>query len=121
MISVSGVVNRFDNGRYSRDFAQSISKIIPPLEEAVAYEYISMRSVHYFGRSIPVAKDISVLYEHYYNKGAWIIATAAHLEKLLGDSRFRQVYYKQEAEFRKGKLGSGALFHKSAPIVKDDI
>jgi len=89
---------------------------VPQSDNLIAYEYISNRSVHYFGRIIPVIKDKSVLYKH-YKDGNWVIATVDHLEKLSQDDRFRMVYYREKAELRRRDNASGALFHKSAPFV----
>jgi len=119
MISYVSFVNPLDPGRYSRDFARKIAKIIPQSDRLIAYEYISPRSVQYFGRAISVTKDTAVLYEH-YNQGCWVVATAARLEKLKKDDRFRRVYYEEKAKCKRRQTGAAALFHKSADVVEND-
>jgi len=126
MVSSASFVNPLDSGKYSRDFSRKAAEIVPQSEKLMAYGYISARSVHYFGRVIPVITDKSVVHKH-YEDGDWIIATAGHLENLLQDNRFKKVYYEEKAEFRKSVIGSGALFHKparpaggSAPVIKDN-
>jgi len=106
--------------RYSRDFSKRIRQIVPPSSELVAYEYISDRSVQYFGRIIPVEQDISQLYKR-YERGAWVVATAGHMEKIDKDGRFRRVYYKEKAERRRQDDAGGALYHKSAKILGSEL
>jgi len=76
--------------------------------------------VQYFGRPILETDDRTVLYEH-YERSDWVLATAGHLEKLTQDGRFRKVYYMEKAEHRRRHNRAGALFHKSAPKVKDGL
>jgi len=116
MIGYVTFLNPLDYSRYSRNFSKRLTQIVPQSDNLIAYEYISNRSVHYFGRIIPVIKDKSVLYKH-YKEGNWVIATVDHLGKLSQDDRFRMVYYREKAELRKRDNASGALFHKSAPFV----
>jgi 4-amino-4-deoxy-L-arabinose transferase-like glycosyltransferase len=116
MVGYVTFLNPLDYNRYSRDFSKKLAQIVPQSDNLIAYEYISNRSVHYFGRVIPEITDKSVLYER-YEQGDWVVATADRLEKLQTDGGLRMVYYKQKAE-RKGQDDApGALLHKSAPIV----
>jgi hypothetical protein len=119
MIGYTTFLNPLDYERYSRDFSKKLAQIVPQSENMVAYEYISNRSVHYFGRVIPEIKDRSVLYER-YRQGDWVVATAGHLEKLQADNKLRMVYYKEKAERRGQEDAPGALFHKSAPFVAEE-
>lgn len=112
-------INPMDYNRYSRDFSRKIANIVPQTDKLVAFEYISDRSVHYFGIPISEINDMAAIYE-YYQEGNWVVATAGHLDKIDQDGRFRQVYYKQKAERRKHMNAPGALFHKSAPLVGNE-
>jgi len=105
--------NPLDYNRYSRNFSKKIATIVPKSDRLIAFEYISNRSVHYFGRVIPQINDKAKLYKHYEN-GDWIVATAGHLEKLQADGKLKIVYYKEKAERRRQQNAPGALFHKSA-------
>jgi len=116
MIGYTTFLNPLDYNRYSRDFSRRLAQIVPQSDNLIAYEYISDRSVHYFGRTIPEITDKSVLYER-YEQGDWVIATAGHLEKLQTDGRLKMVYYKQKAERTGQQDAPGALFHKSVPFV----
>jgi 4-amino-4-deoxy-L-arabinose transferase-like glycosyltransferase len=116
IVGYATFLNPLDYSRYSRDFSRKLAQIVPQSDNLIAYEYISNRSVHYFGRIVPVVNDKAVLYDR-YEQGDWVVATAGHLEKLQTDGRLRMVYYRQKAERRKQQVGSGALFHKSAPFV----
>ncbi len=118
MIGYIHLFNPLDYNQYSRIFSSKIGQIVPESDELVAYEYVSNRSVYYFGKIIPEIKDISEVYEHYEQDG-WVMATAEHLEKLEADGRFRKVYSKQRAERRLSGDAAGALFHKSATVVKN--
>jgi hypothetical protein len=119
MISYNNLTNPTDYNRHSRDFSGKVAEIIPQSENLVAYKFISLRSVHYSVRVIPVITDESVLYKH-YEDGDWVIATGGSLEVLSQDSRFRRVWYKEKAERWGPRDTDGALFHKSAAVIKDD-
>ena len=118
MVCYASLLCPLDRNRYSRDFSKKIAEIIPQSEKLWAFQYISNRSVHYFGKTIPVINDKSKLYEH-YKQGDWLVATAGHLQELLQDGRLRMVYYRKKAERRRQDDASGALFHKSAPAIKE--
>jgi len=110
-----------NNNNYTRKFALEILEKVPITDNLAAYGYVSPRVVHYFGRPILKLQDKSSLYQH-YQQGDWVIATAGELEELEQDGRFKKVYYNEKAEMRK-RIGStrGALFHKSAPKLKDTL
>lgn len=120
MISYVSFINPLEKDRYSKDFAQKIAGIVPQNDSLIAYEFVSPKSVQYFGRPILETNDRTVLYEH-YERSDWVLATAGHLGKLTQDARFRKVYYTEKAERRKVGDAPGALFHKSAPKVKDEL
>jgi 4-amino-4-deoxy-L-arabinose transferase-like glycosyltransferase len=104
-----------DYNRYSRDFSKKLAQIVPRSDNLIAYEYISNRSVYYFGRVIPEIIDMSLLHK-LYEQGDWVVATGEQLKKLQADNTFRMVYYKEKAD-RTNRDVPGALFHKSAPFV----
>jgi 4-amino-4-deoxy-L-arabinose transferase-like glycosyltransferase len=116
MIGYVTFLNPLDYNRYSRNFSRKLAQIVPQSDNLIAYEYVSDRSVHYFGRTIPEIMDKSVLYER-YEQGDWVVATAGRLEKLQTDGRLKMVYYKQKAERTGQQDTPGALFHKSTPFV----
>jgi 4-amino-4-deoxy-L-arabinose transferase-like glycosyltransferase len=116
MIGYVTFLNPLDYDRYCRDFSRRLAQIVPQSDNLIAYEYISNRSVHYFGRIVPEVSDESVLYNR-YEQGDWVVATADYLEKLQADGKLRMVYYKQKAERRGQQNAPGALFHKSALSV----
>lgn len=116
MIGYVTFLNPLNYNRYSRNFSKRLTRIVPQSDSLIAYEYISNRSVHYFGRAVPKINDKSVLYNR-YEQGDWVVATAGHLEELQTDGRLKMVYYKQKAERRGQQDAPGALFHKSAPFV----
>ena len=120
MIFYASFVNRLGKERYSKDFAQKIAEIIPQYDRLTAYGSVSAQHIYYFGRVIPEINDRTVLYEH-YKRGEWILATTGHLEELTEDGRFRKVYHTTKAKHRKNIDVPGALFHKSAPEVKDEL
>jgi hypothetical protein len=109
-------INPMDYNRYSRDFSNRLAEIVPDDGQIVAFEYVSNRSVQYFGRPIKEVKELEVVRDH-YKAGGWVMATADHLEKILAEEGFRQVYKKEKAERRKRQDAPGALFHNSAEDV----
>lgn len=112
-------INPMDYNRYSRDFSRKIANLVPQTDRLVAFEYISDRSVHYFGIPIAEINDMATIYE-YYQGGNWVVATTGHLDKINQDGRFRQVYYKEKAERKQRMNTPGALFHKSAPLAGNE-
>ena len=114
MLSYMLFINPLNRNEPSRQFSQTLSEGIPASDSLAAFEYVSNRTIHYFGRKIPEIKDRGKLLRH-YEGGGWVVATIDHLEKLQSDSRFRMVYYRQQAERRHHKDAPGAVFHKSAP------
>lgn len=119
MIGYITLLNPLDCNRHSRDFSKKLALIVPQSDNLIAYEYVSTRTVHYFGRVIPVIMDKSVLYER-YDQGDWVVAASGHLEKLQADGKMKMVYYKQKADREGRRDSSGALFHKSAPFVAEE-
>jgi len=118
MVSYAGFIDSLDGNRHSMYFSRRLAEIVPTAEKLAAYKDISMRSVHYFGRVIPVVADKSKLYED-YEQGEWVVATGERLKELVDDGRFRMVYYRGRAELQQQDDISGALFHKSAAVVKE--
>ncbi len=119
MISYACFFSPLDRNRNSRYFSTRVAEIVPATDKIAAYKDVSMRSVHYFGRVIPIISDKSKLYED-YEQGDWVVATGGRLKELVEDGRFRMVYYREKAELQQQDDINGALFHKSAPVVKDD-
>ncbi|MHC4790361.1 MAG: hypothetical protein ACYS8Y_02815, partial [Planctomycetota bacterium] len=117
MIGYVSFTNPLDYNNYSRDFGRKVDKTVPRSEELVAYERISSKFVHYIGRVVPNIDELSEVYKR-YKQGSWIMATSQSLEKLQKDDRFRMVYFREKAAWRKGVNISGALFHKTAPVIK---
>jgi len=118
MISYAFFFNPLDGNRHSRYFSRRLAEIVPAADKLAAYKNVSMRSVHYFGRVIPVISDKSQLYEA-YEQGEWVVATGKRMKGLVDDGRFRMVYYREKAELQQQDDISGALFNKSAPVVED--
>lgn len=118
MLLYSLFINPLNRNDPSRQFSLTLAKVVPPSDKLAAFEFVSNRTVHYFGRAIPEIIDPDELFEH-YDAGGWVVATVSHLEKLRTDSRFKMVYFQKQAERKKHKDGAGAIFHKSAPKWPD--
>jgi len=110
------LLNPLDTQVFGRDFALKARKIVPGSDEAVAFRYIAARSVHYFGRAVPVVDDIDELYDR-YQSGAWVVAFGEYVEQIDGEGRFRKVWFTENAEYRRDRQTPGALYHSSAPII----
>jgi 4-amino-4-deoxy-L-arabinose transferase-like glycosyltransferase len=109
------------NNNYTKKFGLDIYEKVPMTDNLVAYRYVSPRAVHYFKRPIEILQDKSLVYQ-LYQQGDWILATNGDLKELEEDGRFRKAYYNENAEMRGRKENTrGALFHKSAPAVDDDM
>jgi 4-amino-4-deoxy-L-arabinose transferase-like glycosyltransferase len=115
MICYANFLNPFNNDKYTKVFALQIAERIPKTDRLIAYNYVSMRVVHYFGQPIPVIKDKSLLYQD-YDRGDWVVATDKDLQELEKDGRFTKVYLDENAEVQKKANIRGALFHKSVTV-----
>jgi 4-amino-4-deoxy-L-arabinose transferase-like glycosyltransferase len=116
MISYASFAPLMDVFKYPRDFARKVAQTIPPTANLLAYKSISGNFVYYFGKTVPVVSNANELY-NCYQRGDWIVAESGRLKELTQDNRFREVYHKDDP----GQGGKGrALFHKSAPLIKDD-
>lgn len=115
MVGYVTFLNPLDYNRPSRDFSRKLAQIVPQSDNLIAYERVSNRTVHYFGKVIPEIMDMPKLYER-YEQGDWVVVAGEQLEKLQMDGRLRMVYYEDKADRRKQDV-HGALFHKSAPFV----
>jgi 4-amino-4-deoxy-L-arabinose transferase-like glycosyltransferase len=123
MICYVNFLNPLNYNNYSKNFALAILGKVPKKDNLVAYERVSKRVVHYFGRPIPVIKTKSLLYQH-YDRGDWVVATGGSLQKLTDESKLRIIYFAEKAERRRQRrpygYTSGSLFHKSASKDKGD-
>jgi 4-amino-4-deoxy-L-arabinose transferase-like glycosyltransferase len=117
LISISAP---FDNNNYTKKFALEISKRVPANDNLVAYNYVSARVIHYFGRIIPVITDKNIIYQHFY-KGDWILATDNDLKELQSDKLLNMVYYNEKAEVQVKKNIAGALFRKSKDAADPNL
>ncbi len=111
MATNASFVNSMDTNNYSRQFGKEAAQKIVQGDDLVAYTEISGKFVHYFGRSVNLAKSIPDVYSR-YQEGSWIIAVGQDLNELVEDGRFRQIHYWKQAEYRKGKLVDAAIFHR---------
>jgi len=117
-ISLSAPLN---NNNYTKRFALAILKTVPATDDLVAYGYVSLRVVNYFGRPIRIIDDKSSLYER-YDAGTWILATDGELKELEQDGRLRKVYHNDKAEMRgQNRNTRGSLFHRLAPKAEDSF
>jgi hypothetical protein len=89
-------------------------------EKLVVYKFASTRFIHYFGRPVPEIKTKSEV-DKLYNEGWWVVAFGIYLDELLQNKHFEIVYMEEEAERHKGGIVYGALLHKSAKLVEDNM
>jgi 4-amino-4-deoxy-L-arabinose transferase-like glycosyltransferase len=112
-------VNPLNYNNPSRSFSSRISEIVPVKEELFAYNYVSARSIHYTGRTIPEIYDINDVRDR-YEKGGWIIATGDNYREMIkacppeAGRGFEIIFYEQLAERRGSDDVEGALFHKTS-------
>lgn len=98
-----------------RDFARTLATIIPKSDQLVTYKHVSMKTVQYFGKVIPVIDDPNELYKH-YESGDWVLCDSEYLNELNSRLQLRKVYSKDKIIDEKKSGSSGVLFHKTAPV-----
>jgi hypothetical protein len=111
MVYVAFDAVNVDKERELKEFSLLISARVPKNERLVAYKNLSEAFVHYFGRTVPVIKDIQDIYQR-YQQGDWVVATRGYVETLEKDGRFEQAHYKPWQSDLRGDA-AGRLFHKS--------
>jgi 4-amino-4-deoxy-L-arabinose transferase-like glycosyltransferase len=100
-----------DDSRPIREFAQQITLKVPKNENLIAYKEVSSTFVYYYGKVVPVIKDIQELFQH-YQEGDWIEVNSKYVEALRKDSRFNNIYYEPSRKDLRADA-SGGLFHIS--------
>jgi 4-amino-4-deoxy-L-arabinose transferase-like glycosyltransferase len=102
-----------DKDSHSRDFAKTVSRMVPPSDTLVSYHLTSSRFIQYYGKSVPFMDDLSKL-QACYDKGDWIVCLSDQASKLK-EMSFQVVYSGESVEPTDGKHKSdadGMLFHK---------
>jgi 4-amino-4-deoxy-L-arabinose transferase-like glycosyltransferase len=99
-----------DFDQTSKAFAQKIASIVPEDEKLVSFKSISSRSVHYLGRVVLEAEDVTETYER-YKKGSWIIASGKLMDELTNDGRFMTKQEWTGKNISDGQIVDGAVFH----------
>lgn len=136
MIFYAGFSTVLDVDRPARDFAIKVAQVVPPSDKLVAYQNISGIFVQYFGRVVPAIQDKLLLSER-YEKGDWVVCDFDYLDELAQDNRLKEVYSSERANREIGNIfvklyyprriragkdkAGGALFHKSAEVIEDDV
>ena len=101
----------WDSNLYLKDFAKNVAAIVSSNDDVIAYNDISKRFVHYFGKVVPVVTSKRVLLDR-YEQGGWIIAESNWLEELSRDEQFRMECRCNAADQQKNPHDKVGLFHK---------
>jgi len=102
-----------DINSYSRNFAQTVARLVPPSDTLVAYGMVSSRFVQYYGKAVPAINELSEL-QACYDKGNWIVCSSDQTSSLK-DLPLHVVYSSESNKPTTGKHSSdatGLLFHK---------
>ena len=119
MLSYVSFINPLNYNQPSRRFTLAVAQEVPPSEDLIAYKSVSTRFIHYFGREVPRIETKTEV-RRLYGKGTWVVAFGRYLDELLDNEHFEITYIQENAERHKQNIVAGALFHKSAPAVKDE-
>jgi 4-amino-4-deoxy-L-arabinose transferase-like glycosyltransferase len=111
MVAFAVFLIPYSSTRHVKPFARNVAAEIPSTDSLTAYHDVASRFVHYFGRTVPIAEDLSQAYER-YQQGHWILATGRFVDELTDDGRFEQARLWENAIRSKGRIVAGALFHK---------
>jgi len=116
MISNSCFLPFLDINRSSRDFAETVARMVPQSDKLISYKGVPSEFVHYFGKTVPSINDKSQLHD-YYQQGYWVVGVSERQSELARDNRFERVYYKENVTNDKNNDTGAALFHKIAPLA----
>lgn len=100
-----------DGSRPVKEFASQIALKVPANEKLAAYNQVSSTFVNYFGRAVPIIKEINELYQH-YQQGDWIFVNSKYTNEMAKHSGFNMVYSRQ-SQINEPNDASGGLYHKS--------
>ncbi|RKY05889.1 MAG: hypothetical protein DRP65_12495 [Planctomycetota bacterium] len=101
----------YSSTRYVRPFAREVAAQVPATDNLTAYHDVASRLVHYFGREVPIAQDISQAQER-YQQGDWILAMGRFADELINGPGFETYRAWENAMRIKGKVVAGTLFHR---------
>jgi 4-amino-4-deoxy-L-arabinose transferase-like glycosyltransferase len=106
----------YSSTRHVRPFARDVAAQVGPTDNLTAYRDVASRFVHYFGKKVPVATDMSQAYQR-YQQGHWILATGKFVDDLASDGRFETARVWADAMRSKGRVVAGAVFHRSHTVL----
>jgi 4-amino-4-deoxy-L-arabinose transferase-like glycosyltransferase len=116
MVAFSAFIIPQSSTRHVRPFAHAVAAQVGQTDKLIAYRDVASRFVHYFGKTVPVAEDISQAYEE-YRQGHWVLATGEFVDELAADGRFERVRLWENAMRSKGRIVAGAVFHRSHTVL----
>jgi hypothetical protein len=99
-----------DTDRCSRDFAQTVARMVPPAGTLVAYRNAPSRFVQYYGNVVTEITDITELQKR-YQEGCWIVCPSDNLDDLKNEA-FKTVYSVEDKDPGHKTDAVGRLFHK---------
>ena len=102
----------YSSNQLIKPLASNAAAQVPASEELIAYNYIPLRFIHYFGRTVPIIKDMSETHRQYEN-GKWVIAAGPDLDELTDDGGFEVAKLWKDAARINGKVANCAIFHKT--------
>jgi len=116
MVAFAAFLIPYSSTRHVRPFARDVAAQVPPTDDLTAYHDVASRFVHYFGKKVPVAADMSQAYQR-YRQGHWILATGKFVDDLASDGRFETARVWADAMRSKGRVVTGAVFHRSHTVL----
>jgi 4-amino-4-deoxy-L-arabinose transferase-like glycosyltransferase len=108
-------IDPFDYNNPSRDFSIRAGRLANDGKDIIAYNYVSARTIHYVGRTVPEIYDINDVRQK-YNNGVWVIATGDEYKQMRNAGGFDIVFYQKIAERHGQQNVEGALFHKNSLV-----
>jgi 4-amino-4-deoxy-L-arabinose transferase-like glycosyltransferase len=105
-------IDPLDYNNPSRDFSIKAGRLANDGKEIIAYNYVSARTIHYVGRTVPEIYDINDVRKK-YDLGTWVIATGDEYKQMINAGGFDIAFYQKIAERHGQQNVEGALFHKS--------
>ncbi len=114
MIAYVFFINPSNYNEPSRQFTLEVAKMVGANDKLVAYKVVSARFIHYFGRPVQTAEELSQL-DTVYKQDYWVVAFGQPMTELLETGGYNLIYRESGAERHGSEPVDGALFHKPAP------
>jgi ClpP class serine protease len=112
----TGLLNILSSDQPVKQFAVKVAEMVPTTDKAVSYGTVPANFIHYFGRTVVKAQDVSEL-NNLYQQNYWVVSLGKRMDELLSTGEYKLVYMYPNAERHGEDISAGGLFHNFSSSV----